>query len=180
MYRVTADGSPYPVLGTYFKVPTNSCCEGGVTGLAFHPNFMQNGLMYIVSNKISFFVEKLPELYSNCTNTYFSRIQSFRPTKVSNKNQQKFPQVVSNALGNPSPNRIFQTISQNGLVHNAGHIMFGPDGYLYFTSGDGANFNTAQVNSFHNCFFANRIIGSDLLERKNSSNRCRHYPSKST
>jgi glucose/arabinose dehydrogenase len=84
--------------------------EEGLLGLAFDPDYETNGFFYV------YFVRNL--------NT--SQISRFSVTAN--------PDVADPA----SELRIFST-SQPFSNHNGGHIEFGPDGYLYWGSGDGGS-----------------------------------------
>ncbi|TVQ49126.1 MAG: T9SS C-terminal target domain-containing protein [Saprospirales bacterium] len=85
--------------------------EQGLLGLAFHPDFEQNGF---------FFVN-----YTNLSGT----------TVVS-----RFSVDENNpALGDENSEIILMEFSQPFANHNGGQLLFGPDGYLYIFSGDGGS-----------------------------------------
>ncbi len=85
--------------------------ERGLLGLAFHPDFAENGLFYVN--------------YTASTASHASRVTEFR---VSDDNPDRADRA------NP---RVVMTIGQPYANHNGGHIAFGPDGYLYISVGDG-------------------------------------------
>jgi len=95
-----------PFLDISNKVSTTS--ERGLLGLAFHPDYTNNGY---------FFVN-----YTNTSgNTVVARYS-----------------VSSNAdIADASSEQILLTFNQPASNHNGGDITFGPDGYLYIASGDG-------------------------------------------
>lgn len=105
---VIATGATTGLLDLSSKVSTSG--EGGLLGLVFHPDFASNG---------HFFVN-----YTNVVgDTVISRYHA------------------PNGLGNPanaSSEEILLTIPQPGDRHNGGWIGFGPDGFLYIATGDGA------------------------------------------
>ena len=83
--------------------------EQGLLGLAFHPNYEING---------HFFVN-----YTNTNgDTQISRFS------VNNTN----PDIADSSSELP-----ILTYTQPFGNHNGGHLAFGPDGYLYISSGDG-------------------------------------------
>ncbi|MDZ4823180.1 MAG: PQQ-dependent sugar dehydrogenase [Flavobacteriales bacterium] len=84
--------------------------ERGLLGLAFHPNYADNGFFYI-----------------NYTNTSFNTVVA-RYTVSANPN-----------VANPLSATIIITIPQDFSNHNGGHLAFGPDGYLYIGMGDGGS-----------------------------------------
>lgn len=84
--------------------------ERGLLGMAFHPNYANNGYFYI-----------------NYTNTAGHTVVA-RYTVSSDPN-----------VANPSSAQILLTINQPFANHNGGHMAFGPDGYLYIGMGDGGS-----------------------------------------
>lgn len=84
--------------------------ERGLLGLAFHPNYANNGYFYI-----------------NYTNTS-GHTAIMRYTVSSNPN-----------LADANSAFPIMTINQPFSNHNGGHIAFGPDGYLYIGMGDGGS-----------------------------------------
>jgi glucose/arabinose dehydrogenase len=84
--------------------------EFGLLGLAFHPNFKQNGFVFIN------YCQTSP------LRTVISRfkVDSLNPNRV-----------------NPNSEKIILTVPQPFNNHNAGALLFGNDGYLYLTMGDG-------------------------------------------
>lgn len=88
---------------------TQGYSELGLLGLAFHPDFAENGVMYVSYNDRS-------------TTSVVSRIQ----LAENNPN-----------VGDRSTEQVLLTLRQPYDNHNGGHIAFGPDGYLYISFGDG-------------------------------------------
>lgn len=104
--------------------------EQGLLGLAFHPNFMQNGYFYV-----------------NYTRTAQSGI-SAGSTIVA---RYRATGGVGTALtADPTSATVLMTILQPENNHNGGWMDFGPDGMLYIATGDGGNGNdvngTGTVN----------------------------------
>ena len=94
--------------------------EGGLLGLAFHPDYAANGF---------FFVFYTPDNNGDGDNAN-RRVQVSRFTRS----------AVNPLQANPASEVPVITIAQpnNATNHNAGAIAFGPlDGYLYITLGDG-------------------------------------------
>lgn len=83
--------------------------ERGFLGVAFHPNFAQNGRIYVN------YITSGPER---------SRISEFTSTD----NGDTF---------NPASERILLEVNQPADNHNGGNLAFGPDGNLYAGFGDG-------------------------------------------
>lgn len=98
----------------------DSGTEEGLLGLAFHPDYENNGYFYV-------------NYTSNNPNR--TRISRF---KVSDFN----PNVAE-----PDSELILMEIDRPFSNHNAGQLVFGPnDGYLYFTTGDGGSGGDPQGN----------------------------------
>jgi glucose/arabinose dehydrogenase/cytochrome c553 len=96
--------------------------EQGMLGLAFHPNYSENGRFYVYYND------------------YVTNGQSFiAEYTVSGDNPDR---------ADPESERLLLAVPQPYVNHNGGTIQFGPDGYLYIALGDGGlagdPFNTAQ------------------------------------
>ncbi|MGB1772390.1 MAG: PQQ-dependent sugar dehydrogenase [Planctomycetota bacterium] len=99
---------------------TSGADERGLLGMAFHPDYLNNGFFYLYYT-------------NNSSNTVVARFS------VSSSN----PDVA-----NPSPDQILFTQNQPFTNHNGGMIAFGPnDGYLYIGLGDGGSANDPQGNS---------------------------------
>ena len=83
--------------------------EGGLLGLAFHPDYATNGYFYI-------------HYVDNSWNSVISRFQ------VDSTNPD---------LADATSETVLLTIPQPEDNHNGGDLAFGPDGYLYIGLGDG-------------------------------------------
>ena len=86
--------------------------EMGLLGLAFHPNYKENGFFY------------LDYTTDNPRRTVISR---FKVSKTD-------PTVAD-----PLSEEILLEVGQPYENHNGGQISFGPDGYLYISLGDGGS-----------------------------------------
>ena len=92
--------------------------ERGLLGLAFHPNFARNGKFYVsYSGRLRAGLS--PDEWDHTT--YISEFT------VSPDDPE---------LADPASERILLTIDKPGYNYEAGHIAFGPDGYLYIATGD--------------------------------------------
>lgn len=94
--------------------------EQGLLGIAFHPDYATNGYFYVH--------------YTNLDGN--STISRFTVNKHNRKKVLPSSEVIMFVNDDPFSN------------HNSGQMKFGPDGYLYFTIGDGGSggdpFNNAQ------------------------------------
>jgi glucose/arabinose dehydrogenase len=104
--------------------PFTSGGERGLLGLAFHPNFRNNGYFYINYTESTSPPPDCPPGADCDWNTVIARYQ------VSNGD----PNVA-----NPNSEIRLLVINQDYANHNGGNILFGPDGYLYIGMGDGGS-----------------------------------------
>lgn len=88
--------------------------EGGLLGLTLHPNFEQNNYLY---------------LYLTTKNETGLQNRVERYTFVNDTLNDK-TEIISNIPG--------------ASYHDGGRIAFGPDGYLYITTGDAGDVDAAQ------------------------------------
>jgi glucose/arabinose dehydrogenase len=121
----------------------SSCNECGLLGMAFHPEFAKNGLIYL----------SFTEGSENALISYVARFRSadgglsfaFKAGVPERKNILQLAQPYSN--------------------HNGGHIAFGPDGFLYFGLGDGGSGNDPRNHGQD----AATLLGSMLRLRDDGS-----------
>lgn len=88
--------------------------EQGLLGMAFHPNYAENGYFFI---------------YYTASGSGATRVSRF----------QVNPENPNAVL--PGSELIVLQIAQPFTNHNGGWIDFGPDGYLYIATGDGGSAN---------------------------------------
>ena len=99
---------------------TNS--ERGLLGVAFHPQFAQNGRLFLSFN-------------DSAGDSVLVRITAADPSV----------DVLSAA--DLASCTVLMRVRQDFDNHNGGHIAFGPDGYLYFALGDGGSGNDPCARS---------------------------------
>jgi glucose/arabinose dehydrogenase len=97
--------------------------EQGLLGLAFHPDFANNGYFYVNYTRTS-------QAGVSAGSTIVAR---YRATGGN-------PAALT---ADPASATILLTIPQPDTNHNGGWISFGPDGNLYIATGDGGCFNDA-------------------------------------
>lgn len=104
--------------------------ERGLLGLAFHPDFADNGRFYIsysgqLRNDLS------PEQWDHTT--YISEFT-----------------VLTDDLNQADPDseHILLAMDKPGYNYEAGHIAFGPDGYLYIATGDSVRDPASEAGTY--------------------------------
>jgi len=93
--------------------------EAGLLGMTFHPQYAQNGYVYLS--------------YTASNGGLVSHISRFE-NRGNTDNLSPDSETVVLTLGQPYSN------------HNGGNIQFGPDGYLYIGFGDGGSGGDPQGN----------------------------------
>ncbi len=91
--------------------------ERGLLGLAFHPNYADNGRFFVAYNA---------PLDPNDPNEFNSRLRLAEFAVSQNPN-----------LADPNSERVLLQLLKPQANHNGGQLTFGPDGFLYFSIGDG-------------------------------------------
>ena len=119
IYIIDGNGNwiPQPFLNIDPRV-NSIASERGLLGLAFHPDYANNGYFYV-------------NYTNNDGNTRISRFTA----STNNPNQ-----------ADPNSELILLEVAQPFSNHNAGDLNFGPDGYLYFGLGDGGSGGDPQNN----------------------------------
>ena len=96
--------------------PVRSGGERGLLGLAFHPDYAVEG----ADGENKFYVYYTGDVGAG--DTFVSEFSA-----------------VSDTIADPSSERVLMQIDQPFSNHNGGWIGFGPDGYLYISTGDGGS-----------------------------------------
>lgn len=117
--RVVLNGQllSQPYLDLRGKVTPNGPDERGLLGLAFHPNFWQNGFFYV----------NYTDLNSN------TRIERYTTAPLSD-------------VADANSASLVLAITQPFTNHNGGHLLFGADGMLWIGMGDGGSGGDPQGN----------------------------------
>lgn len=117
--------------------------EQGLLGLAFHPNYKNNGYFY------------LDYTTDNPRRTVISRY------KVSADDPSK---------ADPRSEEILLEIEQPYSNHNGGQIAFGSGGYLYISLGDGGSGGDPQNNGQNLKSLLGKILRIDVDKKSNENN----------
>ncbi|MEB2778692.1 PQQ-dependent sugar dehydrogenase [Algoriphagus sp. D3-2-R+10] len=117
--------------------------EEGLLGLAFHPDYENNGYFYVNYTA------------SNPNRTVISRFS----VSTSNPNQ-----------ADPASEQVLLEFDQPFSNHNGGQVSFGPDGYLYIAVGDGGSGGDPQGNGQNRNTLLGTILRIDVDQQDGSTN----------
>jgi glucose/arabinose dehydrogenase len=92
--------------------------ERGLLGLAFHPDFATNGRFYL-SYSAPLRAGLSPDEWDHTTYISEFTVSAEDPN-----------------LADPDSERVLLAMDKPGYNYEAGHLAFGPDGYLYIATGD--------------------------------------------
>ena len=109
--------------------------EEGLLGLAFDPNYRENGHFYV---------------YYSAANPRRSVVSRFN-VDVSNP-----------GVADPQSELIIMEVAQPFSNHNGGQLAFGPDGYLYIGLGDGGSAGDPQGNGQNLGTLLGKILRIDV------------------
>nr|NIR37106.1 PQQ-dependent sugar dehydrogenase [Actinomycetota bacterium]NIS31537.1 PQQ-dependent sugar dehydrogenase [Actinomycetota bacterium]NIU19432.1 PQQ-dependent sugar dehydrogenase [Actinomycetota bacterium]NIU66648.1 PQQ-dependent sugar dehydrogenase [Actinomycetota bacterium]NIV55923.1 CHRD domain-containing protein [Actinomycetota bacterium] len=105
----------------------NTFDERGLLGLAFHPDYASNGLLYTYTSEPVDGSADFSTMPSGTTPNHQSVISEW---------QVPAPGHPA-AVVDPSTRREILRIDEPQFNHDAGALVFGPDGFLYVALGDG-------------------------------------------
>ncbi len=108
--------------------------ETGLLGLAFHPDFANNGYFYVDYTT------------PNPLRTHISRFQVTSNPDSADKNSEQVLIEVAQPYSN----------------HNGGRVIFGPDGYLYIGFGDGGSGGDPNDNGQNRSVLLGKILRIDV------------------
>ncbi|HEX6846987.1 MAG TPA: PQQ-dependent sugar dehydrogenase [Chitinophagaceae bacterium] len=112
--------------------------ERGLLGVAFHPDYASNGRLFIYYNAP-------PRAGGPTPVTTWNNLSRFSEFRISAD-----PNVVD-----MSSERVFLEIDDPQGNHNGGTLIFGNDGYLYISIGDGGGANDANVGHVPDWYLVN-------------------------
>jgi hypothetical protein len=117
-----ATGKTFIDVRSRIRVLNEGFDERGLLGLTFHPKFRENRRVFVFYS-----APKRPAAPADWDHT--GHVSEFK-TREGNL-----------AEVDPTSERVLMEIDEPYFNHNGGAVVFGPDGYLYISSGDGGNAN---------------------------------------
>ena len=139
--RIYSGGAvlPAPFLDVTSFVSTNAS-ERGLLSVAFHPQYAANGFLFIY--------------YTNgAGNIEIARYQR---------------SASSPNAADPASRAVMLTIPHPNTNHNGGQLQFGPDGYLYFGTGDGGSANDPFCNAQNDNSPLGKLLRIDVDQSVNT------------
>lgn len=134
--------SAYQLLGEFLRVSVSTQSERGLLSLAFHPDYKSNGFFFTYST-------------NNIGDIEISRFKiSSDPNKAD---------LSSRLIIMTIPHRDFAN-------HNGGKMNFGPDGYLYFATGDGGGAGDPNRNGQNGASLLGKMIRIDINKPGSNQN----------
>ena len=113
--------------------------ERGLLGLAFHPNYKSNGRFFVYYNAP-------PRAGGPTPTTTWNNLARFAEYKVMSGNMN---------VADPTSERVLLEIDDPQFNHNGGTLVFGRDGYLYISIGDGGGANDTPVGHVPDWYLTN-------------------------
>ncbi|WP_430230833.1 PQQ-dependent sugar dehydrogenase [Nitrosomonas communis] len=117
---------------------SNSFDERGFLGFAFHPQFVENGLLYTYTSEPAGEKSDFSTLPPGASPNHRSVIREWRLD----------PNNFNQAQANVKEMRVLMTVDQPQFNHNAGALNFGSDGMLYIAFGDGGGADDRDGQDF--------------------------------
>lgn len=114
--------------------------ERGLLSVAFHPDYETNRFFYVYYNTV----------VSGVNYVNLARYQ----TRADNAN-----------IADDTSRKVMLTIQKNFNNHNGGRLLFGQDGYLYLSTGDGGSGNDPDNNAQN----GNSLLGKMIRLNPNTS-----------
>ncbi|MGA0559985.1 PQQ-dependent sugar dehydrogenase [Larkinella sp. VNQ87] len=134
--RVFENNASTKTAETYLDIANKVASGGemGLLGLAFHPDFKQNGYFFVNYTK------------NNPRETVIAR---FKADPTANR-------------VDPATETVLLKFEQPYANHNGGKIAFGPDGFLYIATGDGGSGGDPQNNSQNLKSYLGKMLRIDV------------------
>lgn len=142
LWVIDADGNKLPTpfidLTSRMQPLSPGFDERGLLGVAFHPEYSNNGRLFIYYNAP-------PRAGGPTPTTTWNNLARFSEFRISAD-----PNIVD--MGTE---RVFLEIDDPQGNHNGGTLIFGEDGYLYISIGDGGGANDTNVGHVPDWYLAN-------------------------
>jgi len=138
----SVNATPYLDINNLVIDINGSSDERGLLGLAFHPNYSNNGFFYV-------------NYIDNNGDTVISRFEvSSADANIANSNSELIILIISQPYSN----------------HNGGDMAFGPDGFLYIATGDGGSGGDPENRAQNLNSLLGKMLRIDINNTANGNN----------
>jgi len=166
VFQTNDNATPVTLLGNFLDISAQVLPivgEGGLLGMAFHPNYAANRKFYV-----SYTCDPTShaECKWACNNTADCKYGGsctggFCSDHVLMSIIAEYTASVGNAnVANPTENKRILQVSQPGANHKAGQIQFGTDGFLYINFGDGGGWGSQGSQNLN--VYLGKILRIDI------------------
>ena len=138
----TTNPTPFLDIQSIVLTPGGNYDERGLLGLAFHPDYINNGYFYV-------------NYIDNFGNTQISRFS----VSTSDPN-----------IADPDSEFQILEVEQPYINHNGGCLRFGPEGYLYIGLGDGGSAGDPENRSQNLQTLLGKMLRIDIDNTEGSTN----------
>ena len=138
----TTNPTPFLDIQNIVLTPGGNYDERGLLGLAFHPDYINNGYFYV-------------NYIDNFGNTQISRFS----VSTSDPN-----------IADPDSEFQILEVEQPYINHNGGCLRFGPEGYLYIGLGDGGSAGDPENRSQNLQTLLGKMLRIDIDNTEGSTN----------
>ena len=138
----TTNPTPFLDIQNIVLTPGGNYDERGLLGLAFHPDYINNGYFYV------------------------NYIDNFGNTQIS-----RFSVSTSDpSIADPDSEFQILEVEQPYINHNGGCLRFGPEGYLYIGLGDGGSAGDPENRSQNLQTLLGKMLRIDIDNTEGSTN----------
>jgi glucose/arabinose dehydrogenase len=135
------NGSVLPAPFIDISTEVNDYWDHGLLGIAADPNFATNNFVYLL-----YTYEDNPAQFNGSKTARLTRVTANGDTASPFTETVLLGTVTGSSCNLFAPGS--DCLVSDGVTHSIGSVRFAPDGTMFITIGDGANFNTVDNNAY--------------------------------
>lgn len=139
--KVIKNGSVLPAPFIDLSTEVNDYWDHGLLGITADPNFATNNYVYLL-----YTYEDNPAQFNGSKTARLTRVTANGDTASLFTETVLLGTVTGSSCNLFAPGS--DCLVSDGVTHSVGSVRFAPDGTLFVTIGDGANFNTVDNNAY--------------------------------